>query len=200
MSVNVMILKFTSFECLNSLMRTNLVLILVPAELRSQFRNLCQDDTPMVRRAASGKLGEFAKVVEIEYLKSDLIPMFVNLAQDEQVSNVIYFRFFTTRRPSPSPSLPTTNERSISVTSYLFPRKFVSQFNFLSSQIQVNSNSVSSLLVPPMTTGPLLALAVDPVPALLSSRTQSGSSPSRPASRSAPSSRPRTWNSWSCRP
>ena len=35
------------------------------AELRSQFRNLCQDDTPMVRMAASGKLGEFAKVVEV---------------------------------------------------------------------------------------------------------------------------------------
>ena len=39
----------------------------------------------MVRRAASGKLGEFAKVVEVDFLKSDLIPMFVNLAQDEQV-------------------------------------------------------------------------------------------------------------------
>merc|ERR1712088_1218889 len=58
----------------------------VKADLRSQFRNLCQDDTPMVRRAASSKLGEFAKVVEVEYLKSDLIPMFVNLAQDEQDS------------------------------------------------------------------------------------------------------------------
>jgi serine/threonine-protein phosphatase 2A regulatory subunit A len=31
-------------------------------------------------------LGEFAKVVEVDFLKSDLIPMFVNLAQDEQVS------------------------------------------------------------------------------------------------------------------
>ena len=41
-----------------------------------------------VFRAASGKLGEFAKAVEVEYLKSDLVPMFVNLAQDEQVSNV----------------------------------------------------------------------------------------------------------------
>ena len=30
--------------------------------MRSQFRKLCQDDTPMVRRAASGKLGEYAKV------------------------------------------------------------------------------------------------------------------------------------------
>merc|ERR1712038_2076214 len=58
----------------------------VKADLRSQFRNLCQDDTPMVRRAASGKLGEFAKVVEVDFLKSDLIPMFVNLAQDEQDS------------------------------------------------------------------------------------------------------------------
>ena len=39
----------------------------------------------MVRRAAAGKLGEFAKAVEPEYLKSDLIPLFTILAQDEQV-------------------------------------------------------------------------------------------------------------------
>jgi serine/threonine-protein phosphatase 2A regulatory subunit A len=39
----------------------------------------------MVRRAAAGRIGEFSKVVELDYLKSDLIPMFVNLAQDEQV-------------------------------------------------------------------------------------------------------------------
>lgn len=39
----------------------------------------------MVRRAAAGKLGDFAKAVEIEYLKSDLIPLFTALAQDEQV-------------------------------------------------------------------------------------------------------------------
>lgn len=57
----------------------------IKAELRSHFRNLCQDDTPMVRRAAAGKLREFAKVVELEYLKCDLIPMFITLAQDEQV-------------------------------------------------------------------------------------------------------------------
>ena len=41
----------------------------------------------MVRRAAAGKLGEFAKVVEVEYLKTDLIPMFVTLAQDKQVGH-----------------------------------------------------------------------------------------------------------------
>ena len=57
----------------------------VKAELRANFRKLCQDETPMVRRAAASKLGEFAKVVEIEYLKSDLIPNFVQLAQDDQV-------------------------------------------------------------------------------------------------------------------
>ena len=51
------------------------------AELRGHFRTLCQDDTPMVRRAAAYKLGEFARVVEVEYVKSDLIPMFVLLAQ-----------------------------------------------------------------------------------------------------------------------
>ena len=49
------------------------------------FRSLCGDDTPMVRRAAAGKLGEFAKAVETEYLKSDLIPLFTTLASDEQV-------------------------------------------------------------------------------------------------------------------
>lgn len=49
------------------------------------FRSLCADDTPMVRRAAAGKLGEFAKVVESDYLKSDLIQLFNMLAQDEQV-------------------------------------------------------------------------------------------------------------------
>ena len=44
----------------------------------------------MVRRAAAGRIGEFAKVVELDYLKSDLIPMFINLAQDEQVLNLLH--------------------------------------------------------------------------------------------------------------
>nr|BAH72359.1 ACYPI002758 [Acyrthosiphon pisum] len=59
---------------------------MIKSELRNFFRNLCQDDTPMVRRAAAGKLGEFAKVVELDSLKNDLIPMFSSLAQDEQDS------------------------------------------------------------------------------------------------------------------
>lgn len=49
------------------------------------FRNLCSDDTPMMRRAAASKLGEFAKVLELEHVKSEIIPMFSNLASDEQV-------------------------------------------------------------------------------------------------------------------
>uniref|UniRef100_A0A2P2HWT8 Protein phosphatase PP2A regulatory subunit A n=1 Tax=Hirondellea gigas TaxID=1518452 RepID=A0A2P2HWT8_9CRUS len=55
-------------------------------ELRAYFRSLCQDDTPMVRRAAASKLGEFAEEVELEYLKSDLVPIFNALAGDEQDS------------------------------------------------------------------------------------------------------------------
>lgn len=49
------------------------------------FRTLCSDDTPMVRRAAASKLGEFAKVLELEYVKTDIIPLFTALASDEQV-------------------------------------------------------------------------------------------------------------------
>ncbi|XP_077563959.1 protein phosphatase PP2A regulatory subunit A isoform X2 [Haemaphysalis longicornis] len=58
----------------------------VRGELRSHFRNLCQDDTPMVRRAAAAKLGELAQVVEPEWLKGDLVAMWGYLAQDEQDS------------------------------------------------------------------------------------------------------------------
>ena len=32
-------------------------------QLRQLFSTLCEDDTPMVRRAASGKLGEFAAAI-----------------------------------------------------------------------------------------------------------------------------------------
>lgn len=39
----------------------------------------------MVRRAAASKLGEFAKVLELDYVKSDIIPLFTALASDEQV-------------------------------------------------------------------------------------------------------------------
>lgn len=41
----------------------------IKADLRNLFRQLCQDYSPMVWRTAAGKLGELAKVVEVEYLR-----------------------------------------------------------------------------------------------------------------------------------
>ena len=40
----------------------------------------------MVRRAAASKLGEFAKVLELDSVKGEIVPFFTNLASDEQVS------------------------------------------------------------------------------------------------------------------
>ncbi|EGW08053.1 Serine/threonine-protein phosphatase 2A 65 kDa regulatory subunit A alpha isoform [Cricetulus griseus] len=54
----------------------------VKAELGQYFWNLC----PMVQRAVASKLGEFAKVLELHNVKSEIIPMFSNLAFDEQDS------------------------------------------------------------------------------------------------------------------
>lgn len=51
----------------------------------SLFRTLCRDDTPMVRRAAASKLGEFAKVLEKEFITEELHGTFCDLAADEQV-------------------------------------------------------------------------------------------------------------------
>ena len=61
------------------------------AQLRELFGNLCRDDTPMVRRAASGKLGEFAAAINSaesgkSVIKAEMIPLFKALAQDDQDS------------------------------------------------------------------------------------------------------------------
>ncbi|CAJ0627017.1 5591_t:CDS:10 [Entrophospora sp. SA101] len=50
-------------------------------ELRDLFRQLTQDETPMVRRAAATNLG-----MPKEQIISDIIPLFNKLAQDEQDS------------------------------------------------------------------------------------------------------------------
>ena len=44
----------------------------------------------MVRRAAASKLGEFAKVLELDYVKSDIISLFTALASDEQVRSTLF--------------------------------------------------------------------------------------------------------------
>lgn len=59
----------------------------------------------MVRRAAASKLGEFAKVLELDNVKSEIIPMFSNLASDEQVGSA----------PGPSPSLWQTLQQEVNL-------------------------------------------------------------------------------------
>lgn len=54
------------------------------ATLRSLFTTLCQDDTPMVRRAASKAIGAFASVVEKDAVLAELLPLFNTLAGDDQ--------------------------------------------------------------------------------------------------------------------
>ncbi|KAF9164346.1 hypothetical protein DFQ26_001557 [Actinomortierella ambigua] len=55
-------------------------------DMRKSFGQLCQDDTPMVRRAAATHLGGLAKKVGKEHIISDIIPLFNKLATDEQDS------------------------------------------------------------------------------------------------------------------
>ena len=53
-------------------------------KLRTKFLELSHEDTPMVRRAAVMEMGKFARVLEKNYLVSDIIPDLRALAQDEQ--------------------------------------------------------------------------------------------------------------------
>ena len=53
-------------------------------KLRSKFLELSHEETPMVRRAAVIELGKFAKVLEKNFVISDIIPDLRALAQDEQ--------------------------------------------------------------------------------------------------------------------
>ena len=64
----------------------HIILLCASVYVCSMYKKLCSDETPMVRRAAASKLGEFATSVEAENVKEDLIPMFHNLASDEQDS------------------------------------------------------------------------------------------------------------------
>lgn len=60
----------------------------------------------MVRRAAASKLGEFAKVLELDYVKSDIISLFTALASDEQVRAVLLFLLFGSEAPTTLTGLP----------------------------------------------------------------------------------------------
>ncbi len=55
-------------------------------ELRKMFTALCNDDTPMVRRAAARDLGPFAKNLSKDLVVSDIIPLYRKLSSDDQDS------------------------------------------------------------------------------------------------------------------
>ncbi|KAI8901382.1 armadillo-type protein [Globomyces pollinis-pini] len=58
----------------------------VQDELRRLFTLLCNDDTPMVRRAAATHLSKFVKQLPPAVVISDMCPVFKSLALDEQDS------------------------------------------------------------------------------------------------------------------
>lgn len=60
-------------------------------ELRSMFCNLCNDDTPMVRKAAYVNLGSFASLIQKNFFRSDIYPILKLLAADDMDS----MRFYT---------------------------------------------------------------------------------------------------------
>lgn len=59
-------------------------------ELRSLFNNLCNDDTPMVRKAAYQNLGQFAMQTQKQFFKSDIVPILKALATDDMDSMRLY--------------------------------------------------------------------------------------------------------------
>jgi hypothetical protein len=58
----------------------------VQEDLLKMFTKLCDDDTPMARRAAAKELGGFAKQLSHDTLLNDLLPAFRKLSTDDQDS------------------------------------------------------------------------------------------------------------------
>ncbi|KAL2416432.1 Protein phosphatase PP2A regulatory subunit A [Exophiala dermatitidis] len=54
--------------------------------LRTQFGHLVHDETPMVRRQAANNLAKFIKVVPVNVVIEEMIPLFQHLASDDQDS------------------------------------------------------------------------------------------------------------------
>ena len=74
-------------------------------EIRQLYSELGHDDTPMVRRGAAGNIKCFVKVLETEYVKSDILPLFNKLMKDDidsvkinAIENSIYLISFYTRQ------------------------------------------------------------------------------------------------------
>jgi serine/threonine-protein phosphatase 2A regulatory subunit A len=58
----------------------------VQQELCTLFRDLCRDETPMVRRAAAHAIGDFAAAMECRTVQQVLLPMLTHLLKDDQES------------------------------------------------------------------------------------------------------------------
>ncbi|EQC32346.1 hypothetical protein SDRG_10093 [Saprolegnia diclina VS20] len=58
----------------------------IQAEMRGMFGQLCRDDLPLVRKAASTALGSFALLTDAATANNELMPLFISLAQDRQDS------------------------------------------------------------------------------------------------------------------
>ena len=52
--------------------------------LRKKFIELCQEDTPMIRRACASRLGEFSTYLEKQHVIQEIMPIFRQLSQDDQ--------------------------------------------------------------------------------------------------------------------
>ena len=51
--------------------------------LRRKFIELCQDDTPMIRRACAKQIGEFASQLKKDDERNELLKIFKTLFTDE---------------------------------------------------------------------------------------------------------------------
>ena len=52
--------------------------------LRKKFLELCNEDTPLIRRACASKLGQFALTLDKQHIIQELLPVFRTLSQDDQ--------------------------------------------------------------------------------------------------------------------
>ncbi|KAE8889999.1 Protein phosphatase 2A scaffold subunit [Phytophthora fragariae] len=55
-------------------------------EMRDFYQLMCNDDTPMVRRAAAANIGKFAATMEKEHVAAMILPLFRALSADDQDS------------------------------------------------------------------------------------------------------------------
>jgi len=88
-----MILRLASGEWFTSrVSAVNLMYAIYPRagaikeKIRQKFIELCNEETPMVRRAIASKIGEFSTFVEKDIVINELIPIFKQLSTDEQDS------------------------------------------------------------------------------------------------------------------